>query len=71
MFSVASYNVLASAYIERAWYRRTPVIALDRAWRVPALVQHVAKLDADILCLQEVEPESFASLAGISRGAWI
>jgi nocturnin len=61
-FTVATYNVLASAYIERAWYRRTPALALTPAWRVPALVQHTSKLGADIICLQEVEPETFVAL---------
>jgi mRNA deadenylase 3'-5' endonuclease subunit Ccr4 len=61
-FSVASYNVLASAYVQRAWYRRSPLIVLDPAWRVPALVQHISNLGADILCLQEVEPEMFVAL---------
>jgi len=61
-FSVASYNVLASAYIQRAWYRRTPGLVLDPAWRVPALVQYVSKLGADMFCLQEVEPETFVAL---------
>jgi len=61
-FSVVSYNVLATAYIQRAWYRRTPAIVLDPAWRVPALVQHIAKLNADLYCLQEVEPETFVAL---------
>lgn len=62
MFSVASYNVLAGAYVQRAWYRRTPALVLDPAWRVPALVQHISKLQADILCLQELEPETFVGL---------
>lgn len=61
-FTVATYNVLASAYIQRAWYRRTPALVLDPAWRVPALVQHISKLGADMLCLQEVEPETFVAL---------
>jgi mRNA deadenylase 3'-5' endonuclease subunit Ccr4 len=61
-FTVATYNVLASAYIQRAWYRRTPALALTPAWRVPALVQHISKLGADIICLQEVEPEIFVAL---------
>jgi mRNA deadenylase 3'-5' endonuclease subunit Ccr4 len=61
-FSVVSYNVLASAYIQRAWYRRTPRLVLDPSWRVPALVQHISKLDADLFCLQEVEPETFVAL---------
>lgn len=59
---MATYNVLASAYVQRAWYRRTPALVLDPAWRVPALVQHISKLNADILCLQEVEPETFVAL---------
>jgi len=61
-FSVVSYNGLASAYIQRAWYRRTPALVLDPAWRVPALVQHVSALNADLFCLQEVEPETFVAL---------
>jgi len=61
-FSVVSYNVLASAYIQRAWYRRTPALVLDPAWRVPALVQHISDLNADLFCLQEVEPETFVAL---------
>lgn len=61
-FVVASYNVLATAYIQRAWYPNTPALLLNPAWRIPALVQHIVKLDADILCLQEVEPEMLAAL---------
>lgn len=60
--SVASYNVLANAYVPYARYRRTPKMVLDPAWRIPALVQHVTDLRTDVLCLQEVELESFAAL---------
>jgi mRNA deadenylase 3'-5' endonuclease subunit Ccr4 len=62
MFSVATYNLLASAYIERAWYPRSPALLLDPTWRVPALVRHVLRLGADLFCLQEVEPVTFAAL---------
>jgi CCR4-NOT transcription complex subunit 6 len=61
-FTVATYNVLASAYIQSGWYRRTPALVLEPTWRVPALVQHVLKLGAEIICLQEVEPETFVAL---------
>lgn len=61
-FTVATYNVLASAYIQRAHYPRTPAIVLNPAWRVPALVQYISSLKADILCLQEVEAETYMSL---------
>jgi mRNA deadenylase 3'-5' endonuclease subunit Ccr4 len=61
-FTVAAYNVLASAYIHRSRYARTPAMVLNPAWRVPALVRAVSALKADLLCLQEVEVESFAAL---------
>lgn len=61
-FTAVSYNVLATAYIQRAWYPRTPALVLDPAWRVPALVQHISKLNADLFCLQEIEPETFVAL---------
>jgi len=61
-FSVASYNVLANAYAHPAWYPRTPAMALQPAWRMPALLQHTSSLAADVLCLQEVEKDTFAAL---------
>ena len=59
---VATYNVLASAYIQRARYPRSPAMVLRSAWRIPALVQAIASLEADILCLQEVEPETLGAI---------
>ena len=67
-FSVATYNILAGAYIQRGYYPRTPALVLNPAWRVPALTQHVSALQADLVCLQEVEVEVYASLRG-SLGA--
>lgn len=61
-FSVATYNVLANAYVSRAWYPGTPAMVLDPAWRIPALVQHISALNADLLCLQEIEPDLLAPL---------
>jgi mRNA deadenylase 3'-5' endonuclease subunit Ccr4 len=61
-FSVATYNVLANAYAMRAWYPRTPSMVLDPAWRIPALARYVSELQADLLCLQEVEPDLFGTL---------
>ena len=61
-FAVATYNVLATAYIRPAWYPFTPTDVLDPRHRIPALVQHLASLRADVLCLQEVEDETFAAL---------
>ncbi|MGH7796122.1 MAG: endonuclease/exonuclease/phosphatase family protein [Candidatus Binatia bacterium] len=61
-FTVATYNVLANAYIQHTWYRRTPKLVLDPVWRVPALVQYVAALATDVVCLQEVEIDVFVAL---------
>jgi mRNA deadenylase 3'-5' endonuclease subunit Ccr4 len=61
-FTVASYNLLATAYIHYGLYRRTPKLVLDPAWRIPALVQHVSGLGADLICLQEVEANTLAAL---------
>lgn len=62
-FSVATWNVLADAYVRPAYYPRTPAALLDPAWRWPALVSHVERLDADVVCLQEVERPVLDGLA--------
>ncbi len=69
-FLAATYNVLASVYIQRARYPRSPALVLDPAWRVPALVQQISSIEADILCLQEVEPQTLAALNArlVARG---
>jgi mRNA deadenylase 3'-5' endonuclease subunit Ccr4 len=68
-FSVATWNILATAYIRREFYPKTPGQVLDPAWRVPALVRHAAALGVDILCLQEVEAPAFAALQDGLAGA--
>jgi mRNA deadenylase 3'-5' endonuclease subunit Ccr4 len=62
-FTVATYNVLATAYINPQWYPGVPEHLLRPETRVPALVRHVESLAADVLCLQEVEPDVFAALS--------
>src|SRR5437016_5481903 len=62
-FTVATYNILASSYIKPEWYAGVSAYLLRPEARVPAVARHVAALDADILCLQEVEPDVFAALA--------
>jgi mRNA deadenylase 3'-5' endonuclease subunit Ccr4 len=61
-FTVATYNVLATAYLGHGDYAAVPPALLHSARRVPALVRHVASLDADLLCLQEVEADVFTAL---------
>src|SRR5437588_7702654 len=61
-FTIATYNVLAAAYLARGDYSAVPPDLLDPDVRTPALVRHVAGLGADVLCLQEVEADVFAAL---------
>lgn len=61
-WSLASWNVLADAYLRPAWYRGVDPARLDPAWRGPAVVRRAAGLTADVLCLQEVEATRFQAL---------
>jgi protein angel len=61
-FEVVTYNVLATAYLGRGDYSAVPAELLDPDLRIPALVRHIAELDADVLCLQEVEADVFTAL---------
>ena len=61
-FSLTTYNVLAQAYITPARYPRTPASILASTWRRPALVRYLGALATDVICLQEVEDETFAAV---------
>ena len=61
-FTVATWNILATAYIQRRFYPRTPAGVLDPACRVPVLARRAAELAVDVLCLQEVETDVFSAL---------
>ena len=67
-FRAATYNVLASAYINPQWYKGVAAELLRPERRLPALVHHVEGLDADLVCLQEVEDETFAGLQRHLKG---
>ena len=62
VFAIASYNVLADAYLTADRYPRTPPALLAPGARTPALADTIALLDADVVCLQEVERETFERL---------
>ncbi len=67
-FTMATWNVLATAYIRREYYPNTPPEVLDAVWRTPAMVRFAKSLGVDVLCLQEVEREVFAALeAGLGE----
>nr|WP_246357365.1 endonuclease/exonuclease/phosphatase family protein [Pyxidicoccus fallax] len=59
---IASYNVLADAYVKPEWFPRTPSELFVPRRRREALARRIVELDADIVCLQEVEPDSFDAL---------
>ena len=61
-FSLATWNVLATSYIQPKFYPDTPSHFLDPEWRIPAVVRRAGELSVDILCLQEVERPVFAAL---------
>jgi mRNA deadenylase 3'-5' endonuclease subunit Ccr4 len=61
-FWAATYNVLANAYLNPAWYRNVPAELLRPTWRMPALLEHIESLAADLFCLQEVEAGVFTAL---------
>jgi len=63
-FTVATYNILASAYIKPEWYEGVPEQFLRPESRSSAVVNHVEALRADVICLQEVEPVVFSALSG-------
>jgi mRNA deadenylase 3'-5' endonuclease subunit Ccr4 len=62
VFTLGTWNILATAYIRPVWYPDTPREILDPKWRIPALVQRARSLNVDILCLQEVELTTFEAL---------
>jgi mRNA deadenylase 3'-5' endonuclease subunit Ccr4 len=53
--TVATYNILADAYVDPKFYPHTPASVLEPARRRLAVVDRVAELDADVIGLQEVE----------------
>ncbi|MDP6946981.1 MAG: endonuclease/exonuclease/phosphatase family protein, partial [Myxococcota bacterium] len=62
--SVLTYNILADAYLRPEYYAEVPPAVLEPDRRRRALLEVLAGADADVLCLQEVEPEVFDHLAG-------
>jgi endonuclease/exonuclease/phosphatase family metal-dependent hydrolase len=64
---IATYNVLADAYVKPEYFRHIDPSALKASVRYPRIVERVLGLGADIICLQEVEHELFRSLTSQLR----
>lgn len=58
--SIATYNVLAAAYADPKYYPGVQSHDVASATRYPRVVHRIAELDADVICLQEVDHELFA-----------
>lgn len=61
-FTATTYNVLASAYVRQRYFPDTPPELLDTARRRLAIARHVARLDSDVICMQEIEAETFEAI---------
>ena len=59
---VASYNVLANSYIKLEWYTRSNPEVLQWENRKNLLTKKITEINADIICLQEVETDAFEVL---------
>src|SRR5688572_22313484 len=60
--SFVTYNILADAHIYADRYPRCTKDALDPVKRRALLLDTIAGFDADVYCLQEVEPQAFAAI---------
>ncbi|MBS2011633.1 MAG: endonuclease/exonuclease/phosphatase family protein [Deltaproteobacteria bacterium] len=66
-FTVVSWNVLADAYVKPAYFPYTDPAVLDPASRRPRVVDRLVSLvdgGADVICLQELEPDFFETIRG-------
>ncbi len=59
---IATYNVLADAYVRPEFFPRCDPAHLAAAARYPRLVERAVALDADVVCLQEVDARLHAML---------
>jgi endonuclease/exonuclease/phosphatase family metal-dependent hydrolase len=65
MIDLVSWNVLADAYVDAAFFPSTPVELLSPGARTRAILERLAACRADVICLQEVEPALVAAMRGL------
>ncbi|MET7332169.1 endonuclease/exonuclease/phosphatase family protein [Nonomuraea sp. NPDC005650] len=61
-FKAMTYNVLAQSFAHRDRYPRSTPEALDPTRRHALLLARIEEFDADLLCLQELEPAIYDGL---------
>ena len=57
--SALSYNILCEKYASQSQYGYTPSAALSWDYRKAAVLEELRARDADIVCLQEIDVESY------------
>lgn len=76
-FTIVSWNVLADSYVKPEYFPHTAPALLEPTTRRLRLVRRLTEIaddGADVLCLQEVEPEVFAMAEGALAsfaGRWV
>jgi endonuclease/exonuclease/phosphatase family metal-dependent hydrolase len=73
---LATWNVLADAYVRPDWYRAVPPELLNPALRLAQVCARASAIEADLLCLQEVDARTAGALevtlgAQGYRGRWL
>ncbi|KNC50185.1 CCR4-Not complex subunit Ccr4 [Thecamonas trahens ATCC 50062] len=58
-FTVFCYNVLCDAYATEQMYPHTPTWALDWEFRKSLILNEILNMQADIICLQELQMKEF------------
>ena len=62
MFSVLTWNILASEWIESSDYPIDEKILFNRTSRFRAILRHLSEFNADVMLLQEVMPKEYFKL---------
>lgn len=60
--NIITYNILANAYVKRDRYPHSSSESLDPTRRRQLLLSQIVEMDADVYCLQEVEPDAFDAI---------
>ncbi|XP_064627808.1 nucleolar protein dao-5-like isoform X2 [Lineus longissimus] len=60
-FSVVSYNILAECHRKRGDYSHAAEEVLEQGYRHRRLMLELKYLDADVICLQEVDPDYYTN----------
>jgi CCR4-NOT transcription complex subunit 6 len=58
-FSALTYNILCDKFATHSQYGYTPSLALSWNYRKELILQEIREQNADIVCLQEVDMDSF------------